>query len=56
MDMVTHKKHNETGTRNSLIYTGHICSKIDIYLSKNSGHSHFELFVAVRYFRENTVV
>lgn len=55
MDMVTHKKHNETGARNSLIYTEHICSKIDNSLNIPDTPI-LNPHVAVRYFRENMVV
>ena len=50
--MVTHpkkkKKHDETGTINSLVYTGHFGSKINNSLKV----SHFELFLD---FRESMV-
>ena len=42
------------GATNSLLHTGHFVSIINDSLNI-SGHSHFELFFAVRYFRENMV-
>ena len=41
--------------QNSLLHTGHFGSVTKDSL-KFSGHSHLELFFAVRYFRKNTVV
>ena len=41
--------------QNSLLHTGHFGSIINDSL-KFSGNSHFELFFAVWYFRENTVL
>ena len=55
MDLVTHKKKNmKPGATNLLLHTGHFGSIINDSL-KISGHSYFELFFAVQYFRENTV-
>ena len=50
----TQKRTTELALKTSLIHTGHFHSEINNSL-KISGHSNFELFFAVRYFRENTV-
>ena len=50
------KPSTKQGIWNLLIHTEHICSKMNNYLSKVFGHSNFGLFIAVRYFRENTVL
>ena len=49
---ITHSM--ELALKTFLIHTGHFHSEISNSL-KVSGHSNFELFFAVRYFRENTV-